>query len=181
MKSSIQEKKKEIKLSCRDIFAAPDFIIAVLLVIVLWKYMPTCITCAFSIGVYEIGISVLSIVFSLFLASSAIIVSSTDNDFILFIEVDTDKKKDLGAYSTLISTSIFTLCSLLIALIYSITVFILTSHALSINETCMQSKWVFIIFVFLFTYSLLATALAVIASFLFAMKRVDYLKFINRK
>lgn len=158
-----------MKFTLRSIIFSWDFIISFLLFLVLSIFLPFNLRPGFTIEIYSVGISVIAIVFAVFFTSAAIIISSSDNNFLVFLE------EDVGGYSILISSYKFTLVLLFIALIYSLTVYALTSYSVSLNGGIMHRKWFFIIFVFLFFYSLFATILAARDSFQFAKNRIRYL------
>jgi hypothetical protein len=158
----------KFKFEIRDIIVSWDFLISAIFFVVLLFFLPSSLKCDFLVEVYGLAISVIAIVFSIFFASSAIILSG-DNDFIKFLE-------KIGGFSFLISAFKFTLFLLFIALIYSMVVFALAAHSLSINKISMQSKWLFSIFVFLFSYSLLATICAANNAFRFQKERVENLE-----
>src|SRR4051794_30824032 len=100
-------------MKLRNIILSYDFVIASTTTLFAALFMPTWIKAAFAAAFYNTGITVLSIIFSLFFAALAIIMSSTDNEFIHFLEE--------GKYFTRLMLSFkFTLIVLFISLIYAI-------------------------------------------------------------
>ena len=157
-----------------DFILGYDFIIAVIATGVSFYYIPEYIDMKFALSFYNIGISVLSIVFSVFFAALAIIVSASDNDFIDFMEED-------GSFSTLIWTYKFTLFALFVSLVYSIVLYVSTNYYLDgvriqENEFWTQHSVFFLIFELLFIYSLVSTVMGVKNSILFTEYRLRFLK-----
>jgi hypothetical protein len=138
--------------------------------------LPKWVSNTFCVAIYSTGISVLSIVFSIFFASLSVIMTSSDNEFVKFLE----QKRH---YSNLIGTFQFTLFSLFLALVYSLLLYTITSYSVS-NPTPTnkyQSTVWFIIFSVLTTYSLIATFFSVKDTFMFAIRRVTFLNFMSKK
>jgi hypothetical protein len=120
----------------------------------------------FARDIYGIGVSVLSIVFSVYFAALAIIISSSDDDFVAFLE-------EGGHYSVILWSFKWTLLCLFVALVYSIIVYALSSSWLSVNVGS-QSKWFFVPFIGLFSYSLFAAFNAVLDSLKYSRFRVMF-------
>jgi hypothetical protein len=114
--------------------------------------VPSSIKNGICADVFEIGITVLSIIFSIFFASLAVIMSFPDNAFIKFIE------KGNGLFSKILSFFRITLSVLFIALLYTIIVYIYSKFN---ADNSNYSKLLFCVFSFVFTYSLVATFISV--------------------
>jgi hypothetical protein len=127
---------------------------------------------AFAKDLYAIGISVLSIVFSVFFAALAIIISSSDDDFVRFLEED-------GGYTHLVATFRWTLAALFTALIYSLGAYGLTARGALVDKSTQPKHWV-LIFGFLFSYSLLATYLSTRDAIAYAQRRTRFLSLKRR-
>lgn len=147
-----------------------DFGIAVITAILAFILLPTPINNNFAKDVYGVGISVLSIVFSVYFAALAIIISSSDDDFVRFLERS-------GHYSRIVATFEWTLLSLFIALIYSIALYVFTASWIDATQTG-QSKLMFVIFGLLFVYSLFAAFFATGDALKYARYRA---KFVNQE
>lgn len=150
-----------------------DFIITCLIVLGTCFILPAKVPTTFAASFYNIGITVLSIVFSLFFAALAIIMSSTDSEFVLYLE---EKKQ----FSSLMATFKFTLAILFLSLMYSIILnttceFALKSADQKVLHNFEQPKVLFLVFEFLFCYSLIATALSVKDTIDFTHYRTKYL------
>lgn len=63
-----------------------DLILSLVIVTALILCLPGDLSNSFSRDIYNVGISVLSIVFSIFIAALGIIMSSGSDDFIAFLE-----------------------------------------------------------------------------------------------
>lgn len=101
---------------------------------------------------YNVGISVLSIVFSVFFAALAVIITASDDEFVTFLEVT-------GDYSRLVGTFKFTLGLLFAALILSILLYVYTAARIA-HKILEQNKLCCTVFSFLFFWSLLAAFLS---------------------
>lgn len=133
----------------RSILLAPDILVSFLIALLVWHLSPDKISGEFSRDIYSVGITVLSIVFSAYFAALAIMISSSDDEFVEFLEQE-------GGYTTLIGNFRFSLAVLLVALIYSIVLYTLTT-VWFYNKSAEQSEYFFVIFVFVSTYGLLTT------------------------
>jgi hypothetical protein len=114
---------------------------------------------------YGTGIAVLSIVFSVFFAALAIIMSSSDDDFVAFLEEE-------KGYTRIVNTFRFTLILLFVALLSGLFLYVYSSIRLQVKVEC-QSKWWSVVFEFLFLYSLLAALSG-------ALDSVSYSKYRSR-
>lgn len=97
---------------------------------------------------YNSGISILAIVFSLFIAALTLIISAGDNEFVLYLE-------EKQYYSTFMHTFKYTASVLLISLLCSLTIYCITTYWIGLHWVN-QSKWWLVIFFSLFAYSILA-------------------------
>jgi hypothetical protein len=153
-----------------DIIAGWDFIISILVFVLIYIFVPEYMEMKFTLSFYNIGISVLSIVFSVFFAALAIIVSASDNEFIDFMEEN-------GHFTHLIWTFRFTLFLLFLSLVYSIILYMCTNYYIeTYTEKWYQHSIFFSIFSMLFTYSMVATVMGVNNSIKFTGFRLQYLK-----
>lgn len=136
-------------MKIKDIVLSWDLILSIFIAIIFFALTPSFMNNQFAITLYEIGISVLSIIFSVFFAALAIIISSSDDDFVRFLEEE-------GDYSVIIDTFRYSLAVLFLALIYSIIFAVVTSYW--INEGQVNQQFYFVLlFIFLFSYALLVT------------------------
>jgi hypothetical protein len=145
-----------------------DFILSLLASALLWRFAPNEISNNTATDVYNMGIAVLSIVFSVFFASLALISSSGDDDFVLYL----DSKK---VYKELISLMKFSMTSIFVALLIAIFSYINT-YLLIEMELKSQSKVLMVIFIFFFMYGLLASLTVALDSMKYTNLRVSFLK-----
>jgi len=150
-----------------------DFVVSVILTLTSAIFLPSMLKIGFCISFFNVGITVLSIIFSLFFAALAIIMTSSDNDFIEFLEEEND-------FTALLDTFKVTLLMLFISLIYSIILFVISDYFAKLNDDQFQQhKIFFLFFEFLFCYSLLSTALSIKDTIRFSEMRGKFLK--NRR
>jgi len=152
----------------RSILLAPDILLSFLIALLVWYLSPDKISNEFSRDIYSVGITVLSIVFSAYFAALAIMISSSDNEFVEFLEQE-------GGYTTLIGNFRFSLAVLLSALIYSIVLYTL-STVWFYGKRVEQPEYLFIFFVFISTYGLLATFAASNDAINYALYRAKFLR-----
>ena len=155
-------------MKIREIVLSFDFYISIFLVIVCFYFFPWWINNQIATKLYEIGISVLSIVFSVFFAALAIIITSPDDDFVKFLE----EKED---YTGLVDTFKFSLFSLFVALCYSIILTAITANWISQKHINQQVIFI-LVYIFLFSYSLLAALISANDAIQFAKYRTVFLK-----
>lgn len=155
-------------MTLERIFFSIDFILALIVSCIIFIVLPYQVPNTIAQDIYFVGISVLSIVFSLYFAALAVIVSSGDNRFITFLELE-------GRYYTrLLATFKYSLIVILVSLIFSILMYCLTSFILS-QEELSQSIWYLTFFSFLFSYSLLVALMSILDSINYAKYRAIYL------
>lgn len=154
-----------------DFILSKDFLAAIFATIVSIIFLPQWIDNNFAKDIYAVAISILSIIFSVYFAALAIIISSSDDAFVKFLIKE-------NVYDIIIDAFKITLLSLFISLVYSICIYIFTSNWL-LSNIHHQPILGFSIFIFLFTYSLFATGQSAIDSLKYAKKRSEYLSLIK--
>ncbi len=152
-----------------NILFSPDLWVSLLIAGVLFGVLPTTVKITFFLTSYGVGITVLSIIFSLFFAALAIVMTSSDDDYVVVLG-------ELGVFKELRRTFEFTLGLLFISLLYSIVAYFISDYVRSITDgEYYGHKVFFVLFVFLFLYSLLATIPAVRHTIRFSQNRVEFL------
>lgn len=152
----------------RSILFSWDIVIAILIAASTFWLLPDKVGNDFARDIYNVGITSLSIIFSVYFASLAIIISSGDNDFINFFDEE-------GDYSRLISSFRYALFALLVALLLSI--FLYTTATIHFyKKEPDQSKTLMVAFSFFTSYSLLATFMAANDAIEYALYRVKFLR-----
>lgn len=152
----------------RSILIAPDIIASLLIALLVLILSPDRISNELSRDIYSVGITVLSIVFSVYFAALAIIISSSDDEFVDFLE-------QKGDYTALIGNFRFSLAVLLFALVYSLVLYTLTT-VWFYNKIVEQSEYLFTVFIFVSTYGLLATFAASNDAINYALYRTKFLR-----
>lgn len=148
-----------------------DVGVAIIAAGAVWIALPARVESSIVGAIYGAGTSVLSIVFSVFIAALAIIMSSSDDDFVTFLEEE-------GHFSLVLWGFQFTLGLLFAALMYSLLLQSLSAFWSAVSPTPLthQHKVWLVFFTFLFVWSLLATLLTTYASIRYAQFRVRFLK-----
>lgn len=136
------------KQAIRSLIISWDWVLAIIVIIIIWIFLPSNLTYLMVKDVYGVSINILSIVFSVFFAALAILITAGDNEFVNFLEKD-------GSYSRIIWTYEFTLILLAISLIFSI-IFYVTSLSRAEHATDEYPTLVLLFFGFMFLYSLFA-------------------------
>jgi hypothetical protein len=155
-------------MKIKDILLSWDFLASLPISLVVAYLLPFWVSNEFAHDLYGIGISVLSIVFSVYFAALAIIISSSDDDFVRFLEEE-------GDYTAIITTFEFSLGALFIALLYSLIMYAFTAAWIA-HKFESQQYWWLAIFTFLFLYSLFAALNSTMDSITYAKFRTKYLK-----
>lgn len=157
------------KLSFRD-FLTWDLYLSLLVAVICYFVLDFLLTGAFVQDVYQLGITILSIVFSVFFAAMAIIISTSDNDFVSFLEAE-DK-----SYTLLISILKASVMIIFVALMYSVFMFLFTSYQLNHDPAYHQYKYFTVFFIFMFSYSMLSSLGSLLMALTYAVKRVSHLQ-----
>ena len=161
------------KKQIASLFLSIDFCAALLLSIFILFFSPDKIAISFLLDIFGIAISVLSIVFSVYFAALAIIITSGDNEFIDFLEED-------GSYSHIIWTFKITLLLLFFALVASIILYVIVLPFGEAEITIRWfPKWGAIVFCLFSSWSLFAAALATLDAIKYAEYRARFISIIN--
>lgn len=162
-----------MRITLKEIIFSWDFIVSMLLTIALSFVLKDPISSEFAKDIYGVGISVLSIVFSVYFAALALIITSGDDDFVHFLE-------EAGDYTGIIYTFKFSLIALFSALIYSIFIYAFTAAQIYQSKAgqvqVLQYEFFLWIFIFLFSYGLCAALGATLDSITYAMFRIKFLR-----
>jgi hypothetical protein len=159
-------------MKLNDVILSWDTLVALALTLITAIVLPSNLSMTFCLSFYNIGITVLSIIFSIFFAALAIVMASSDNDFIEFLEENND-------FTALLNSFKITLIMLFVSLLFSIILTVWTNYSLTCEPSeKLQNKTYFLIFEFLFSYSLFATGLSVKDTITFSYFRA---KFLSRK
>jgi len=157
-------------MKIRQVILSPDLLGSIVVAAGTNIVLPPLVKIGFFINAYMVGITVLAIIFSLFIAAIAFVMTSSDDEYILILA-------DLGIYAELRSIFEYTLCVFFVSLLYSITAYIVSDYFRNLyDEPYLGHKFFFSLFVFFFLYSLLATIPALRHTIQFAQRRSDFLQ-----
>lgn len=148
-----------------------DFVIALLSTVASYFLLPDYLNMKFALAFYNAAMTVLSIIFSLFFTAMAILMSSSDNDFIEFLE-------EKNTFTELLWSFKFTLFILFISLLLSIILYSGTSYWIENNfkVDCFQKSLLLLSLEFCFLYGMLATWFCIIDTVRFSKYRALFLK-----
>ncbi len=133
----------------RSVIFAWDFGLSLALMVLVAFLMPNDVTVQIAKDVFEISVSVLAIVFSVFFAGLAVLITAGDNEFVRFLEED-------GSYRAIIWTFKFTLFLLFCALLFAIVLFVSVLPFVNTQVVYIFPKWLLVVFGFVTQYSLFA-------------------------
>ncbi len=163
-----------MKHALKSIFISWDFLTAIAVAIALYLFLPPLLPAKIIKPIYEVSISVLSVIFSVFFAALAVLITAGDNEFVRFLEED-------GLYRKIIFTFKVTLILLFVALLFSIGSFV---TILPYTETDMQfvyAKEMVVLFAFITLYALLASINSTMDAIKYAEFRAAYLEITQDK
>ena len=160
----------------KSIILSYDFIITLFCVIITNFLLPDYLNMKFALSFYNVAMTVLSIIFSLFFTAMAIIMASSDNEFIEFLE-----KKN--TFTELLWSFKVTLFILFVSLILSIVLYSGTSYWIESNSetTWLQNSNLLLILEFNFLYGMIATWFCIIDTVKFSKYRAIFLKQMKEK
>lgn len=145
-----------------------DFISTAVISLILVFLLPPYIPLKLVKEVSNIYITILAITFSIFFAALAIIISSSNDEFILFLE------KDDGLFTSIIWTYKITLFINFIALLLSVVIFIISAIFLE-KDFGYQHKWIITVGTSMFLYSCFSVLSSILDSVKYSSKRIKYL------
>lgn len=150
-----------------------DTILSLIISFIGLYFLPNCVDGELVKDLLGVGIGVLSIVFLIFFAALAFIISASDDEFVSFLE-------ETGLFSQLIDTFKWTVGSLFISLLYSIVLYVIVAFNLSFNDDFKINEYLIALFCFLFFYSLFATVLSTNDAIKYSKKRITYIEISQR-
>ena len=155
-------------MSVRSVLISWDFFFAMVFSIAVAVLLPGRMDLTVAQALYEVGISVLAIVFSVYFAALAIVISSGDDKFVLFLEED-------GTFGKILQMFQFTIIVLFIALIVSLALYGLCSVWLKAGCASRGTavRWMTVVFVFTFSYGLFAALCSALDSIKYARYRLS--------
>lgn len=153
----------------KSIFISLDIWLATSIAIITAFLLPQNIPYETGRSIFEVGISLLSVIFSVFFAALAILVTAGDNEFVRFLEED-------GSYRKIIWTFRVTLLLLFVALLTAIALFIFTVTRPQ-NTTPNDLPTVYVVgFSFITLYALFSAVNSTVDAIRYAEFRARYLR-----
>ena len=156
----------------KHIFFSWDFVAALSIFIFGLFVLPHQIYAQEAINIYQVGVTTLSLIFSIYFASMAFILSSSDDDFVLFLE-----EKEHFTY--LIESFSYTLKGVFISLMYSLFFLIMNFFVEENVAVAINNKLIISLFLLIGSYSLFCVIGTTMDSIKFVKFRIDYLKIKN--
>ena len=157
----------------RRIIISWDFWGAVFTALLVLVLAPQKILVVFAKDVLSVSISVLAIIFSVFFAALAVLITAGDNEFVRFLEED-------GSYSQIVWTFKVTLILLFTALLASIILYIVVLPYAALSSGYFVPKWLVTIYLFLSSYALFATGISALDAVKYAEFRARFLEIIRK-
>ncbi len=157
-----------MKNALTSIFFSWDIIVSFIATIILYIGLPSFIPANILKPIYEVIISVLAVMFSVFFAALAVLITAGDNEFVRFLEEE-------GLYRRIIFTFRITLLLLFVALLYSIISFVAILPYTDQQLHYVYSKSQVILFSFISLYALLASINSTMDAIKYAEFRAKYL------
>lgn len=117
--------------------------------------------------IFQVSITVLAIIFSIFFAALTVLITAGDNQFVRFLEED-------GSYTHIVWTFKITLLLLFIALMISIALFVTVLHYQ--NQSGLYPEWVILPFAFIALYALFAAINSCLDAIKYAQYRAAFLE-----
>ncbi|WP_157530526.1 hypothetical protein [Hymenobacter norwichensis] len=155
-------------MKLKDIIVSWDLALALVVGGLTYYYSPDRVFHDIALAFYNTGVSVLSILFSVYFAALAIILSSSSDEFVKFLEKD-------GSYSAIINLYKYTLAVLFVGLVTSISLSLVTSFKAKgpVNN---QSQFYISTFAFLFSYAVFCSYNSARDAIAYSMYRMKFLK-----
>lgn len=160
----------EMKDKIKSLFLSWDWMLALILIVAISYFVPGGISYPMAKEIFGVSITVLAIIFSIFFAALAVLITAGDNEFVRFLDED-------GSYRHIVWTFKITLLLLFIALMGSIFLFV---TVLPYQQSRgWYPEWIILIFAFVALYSLFAAINACLDAIKYAEYRARFLEFLN--
>lgn len=162
-------------MKVKDFLVSWDFFIALIIGVICWCTFPEVVGGSILKDMYFTVITVLAIIFPIFFAALAIMMSFSDNDFVDFLEEDCIFSQLLSQFSFSIGVQFFTL--ILALLLYGHVLFNAS------NPLFGHLKIQVVVFVSLFLYTLIAVYLSTLDAIHYLKQRIKFIriKYKNKK
>lgn len=144
-----------------------DFVIALILSFIVFYKLNKEVSYDLSKDLLSVGINILTLIFSIFFAALAFMISSSDDEFVAFLEEE-------NMFTTLVNSFKWTLWSLFIALAYCIILYISITYEHDLYPNCMVNRYFILLYCFTFFYALIATLLSTSDAINYAQRRIKF-------
>ncbi len=152
----------------KNIIFSGDLLIATLIALGVYFFTPHALPIAVVKDIIGVAVAVIAITFAVFVASFAIIISASDNEFVSFLEQS-------GGYTQIIKTTHYALLWQFAALIFAMLLYGGTAFAMD-NHLSTEPKLLFVIYAFIFFYSLFASMYSTLDTVKYADARARFLR-----
>jgi hypothetical protein len=163
-----------LKTKLKRIFIAWDLFAAIICAVLYVFLLTTPVTAEIIKEITALVVSTLSIIFSVFFAALAVLITSGDNEFVKFLQ-------KFGAYSEIIWSYKFTLLVIFIALLFSIILYITALFEIPKRVPGVYPLIIMTPYVFLTIYALFCTMSSAIDAIKYAEYRTKYLIAVNKE
>ena len=157
----------------RSLLISWDWITAAAIVLAMSFLIPSGLTFPLAKEIFGASISVLAIVFSVFFAALAVLITAGDNEFVAFLQED-------GSYIRIVWTFKITLLLLSLALLSSLVLFTTSLAPSQLQPPPAYPRSLLLVFGFLGLYALLAAMHSSLDVIRYAQFRADYLHIIEK-
>lgn len=155
----------------KDIILSWDFWFALVFALLLLCLLPSEILNKTASSLFSVATTVLSIIFSIYFASLAIIIASPADDFVYFME-------QKGLFTSLLSYFKFTLGLLFFGLIAAIIGYSFSVYIVDLKgDKSTQTEYIIVLYSFLFWYSLFASIISIGETIKYSRYRMKFLKY----
>jgi hypothetical protein len=152
----------------KSFFLTWDIYVSLAVVVVLGFLIKDDISLSIVKEILTVSISVLAIVFSVFFAAMAVLITAGDNEFVRFLEEDGSFKQIAGIFRV-------TLLLLFIALLISIILFVIIVSFSGEDDVYIFPKWGLLVYSFLALYALLSAINSSLDAIKYAELRARFL------
>jgi hypothetical protein len=163
-----------MKAKFRSVFISWDMGLACIVLVSALLFLPNDLDVKLAKNLFEVIITVLTVIFSVFFAAMAILVTAGDNEFVRFLEEE-------GTYTRIMWTFKFTLLVLFVSLIVSLILFMSVLPYQEAAPPFVFPKYLMAAFAFMASYALFATAICSLDAIKYAEFRARFLKVTKNK
>lgn len=166
--------RASLKNRLKRIFIAPDFILA-FIGAALFAFLMIGPASAETVKeISSLAVTTLSIIFSVFFAALAVLITSADNEFVIFLEKN-------NWYTEIVWSFKFTFLIIFIALLFSIIMYVSALFELAKLIPGVYPWFILFPYAFVSLYALFGTVLSTVDAIKYAERRTKFLLVTNQK